>query len=363
MEKLNMNGGALSNLLNKWIMSSCLMLTALCFNGSLSADYDACCDKICDCDMNPFTFYADFIYWQFSPDGTEFARQNGVGSSSTTAPEGKGRVLSIGCEFQPGFRIGGLVDLGCCDWDAFARYTFLVERKTESACVIFGESGLTPLIFHLGGMGDVNLVKGDWHSDFNAVDFGIGKSFYVHCCYTFRPFFGFKATWQDYKYDVTYDTIVNATETERNRILLHGEFDGIGLRGGFDADWRFSPCLSIVGGMAASTLYTDYNSDRTDLNITVTDDIEGPATRNIELDERFCALIPVLELYMGLKYTQDLCNCYKGFVMVGYEAQVWYDALRFIFIENGTIANENNITFGSNNLTFHGLVLRAGLAY
>jgi len=360
-----MNGGALTNLFNRWILGSCVIMTTLGSAGSLSADFDPYCGDICDCDVNPYTVYADFIYWQVHPEGTDFARYNGVSSGPATAlsEQQSGRILGIGCDFCPGFRVGALIDLEFCDWDAFAQYTLLIERKTESLCTDFGSTGLVPLIFHLGGNGDVNEAKGDWHSDMNVVDFGLGKSFFVHCSYVFRPFFGLKATWQDYKYDVTYDTIVNTTDTERNRILLHSEFDGIGLRGGFDADWQFCPCISIVGGMAASALYTDYNTDRNDLNSTVVNGVDGAASKNVALKERFCALIPVLELHMGLKLTQELNDCYNAFVMVGYEAQVWFDALRFIFVENGSPANLNTYTFGSNHLTFQGLVLRAGLAY
>jgi len=361
MEKMNMNGGFLSNLVNKWVLGSCVLLMTLSTAGSASADFDPCCDQVCDCEMNNFSAYVDFLYWQVNPESTEFARYNGISSGATTAATA-GQVLNVGCDFYPGFRIGALLDLGCCDWDAFAQYTFLIERRTKSQALEPKVNGIAPLIFNQGGMGDINLAKGDWHSNMNVVDFGLGKTFNVHCCYSFRPHFGLKATWQDYKYDVTYDRSQTTTIKSRDRILMHSEFDGIGLRGGFDAEWLFSPCTSFAGGMSFSTLYSDYNTDRSDLNMTVTSDVEGVATKNLELKERFCALIPVLELYAGVKFTQDLNDCYNAFVFVGYEAQVWYDALRFIKVQNVS-SGVNNYTFTQGNLTFSGLVLRAGVSY
>jgi len=360
MGKVNLNGGSLSTLFNKWVFGACTLLMALGSFASASANYDPCCD----CEMNKFSLYADFIYWQIHPEGTEFARINGISAGATTNLEDDehGRILSAGCEFQPGFRIGGIFDLGCCDWDAYAQYTFLVERLTNTSTTEFGESGLVPLIFNQGGLADVNLAKADWQSDFNALDFGWGRTFYIHCCYKFRPHFGFKATWQEYKYYVTYERINTTTVTTCDRILRHTDLDGIGLRSGFDASWDFSPCLSVVGGMAFSTLYSDLSTDRTDLRITITDGVPGPATKNLELKECHCVLVPVLELMAGIQFSKELCDCYRAFVLVGYEAQVWYGVGQYIQVQNLS-ANENNWTWGHENLTFHGLVLRAGVGY
>jgi len=370
MEKMNMNGGSLSSLINKWIMGSCALLMTLGTLGTASAGYDATCVDNChpclDCDMNPFSLYADFIYWQIAPDATEFARLGGVSETATTPLEDQGRILGIGCDFCPGFRIGGTADLGCCEWDAYAQYTFLIERRTDVTTTEFGESGLVPLIFNLGGGDDVNLAKGDWHSDLNVVDFGLGRSFNVNCCYVFRPHFGFKAAWQDYKYDVTYERILSTTVTGMNRVLRHSRFNGIGLRGGFDADWLFSRCFGISGGMAFSALYTNYCSERTDLRINVDNGVPKVATKNVDLKENYCALIPVMELYLGLKFVKELCDCYSAFVLVGYETQVWYDALQFIQIQNASSMNGdsyNDWTFGNGSITFQGLVLRAGVSY
>lgn len=334
-------------------------LAALFMAGSFtaaSAAYDPC-DP---CDFSGFKVYADFLYWQVHPEGTEFVRQLGVGSTTTTTAD-EGKVFSAGCDFQPGFRIGGIQDLECCDWDAFVQYTFLVERLTNNVSVSQGTSGLTPLIYNLGGVSDVDLAKGDWHSDFNSLDLGMGRTFEINCCYSFRPFFGIKATWQKYNFDVTYERIVSTTLTNRDRLQFHSEFDGIGLRGGFDAAWKFCPWIQFVGTMAFSTLYSDWHATRIDWRYPVESGVEGVGTKNTCLKNYSCLLAPVVELQAGIQFETEFYCDYKALLMVGYETQIWWGINRMIYFGDST--NNNNFSHTSGNLTFQGLVLRGGLVY
>ncbi|NGX57415.1 MAG: hypothetical protein K940chlam3_00306 [Chlamydiae bacterium] len=354
-------GGLLNVPFKKWFTVSLTLFTTVGFMNVALANYDDCCQDPCCCETANFTLYADFIYWQVRPDATEFVRQGGISGSVSQETSEEGKVFSVGCDFEPGFRIGAIFDLNCCEWDAFAQYTFLIERMTHSVNVDFGVTGVAPIIFNLGGLTDVNFAKGDWHSDFNAVDFGFGRTFEVNCCYAFRPHFGLKATWQEFKFDVTYERIVSTTTTNMDRILLHSEFDGIGLRGGFDAAWKFSSSFSFVGGFAVSTLYSDWHTERVDWRFIVVDDVGGIGVKNVDLKQHSCILIPVVELQAGVQFETETCDCYRIFAMLGYENQVWWGVNRFILFGNST--NNNNITHSSGNLTFQGLVLRAGVAY
>lgn len=363
------NGMSLKKTLNKaaFFGASLLMMTGVI--GSVSADfyngcsYDPCCPVDC-CEMPDYTLYADFIYWQVHPEGLEFARSGGASQSLTSAVDSRGCILSPKCEFEPGFRVGAYVDLGCCEWDFYAQYTYLSQCFGDSKDVGVHVSGLAPLIYTELDMSDVNDAKGNWDSHLNVLDFGLGRTFEVNCCFDFRPHIGFKATWQDLKFHLLYDR--NETTSIVNRVKSYNktEFDGIGLRGGFDAAWRFSPCFSIVGGLASSAVYSDLCVIREDTNYTLNNDVVTATNQNLNLKEDHCVLIPVLELMLGVRWDSRVCNCYDVFVFVGWENQVWWGLNRFIFISTSPDSLNNNIAFGPHgNITYQGLTVRGGLSF
>ena len=340
--------------------ASLLLMTGVV--GSASADYNACSyDPYCPvdcCEMPDYVLYADFIYWQVNPEGLEFARNGGIGDAQT-AVETRGSIISPKCEFDPGFRVGGVVDLKCSNWDFFAQYTYLCSSSSESLEDDSENPVLVPLIHTVGGMGAINAASGKWNSDLNVLDFGLGRTFEVNRCFDFRPHLGFKATWQNLDFDVRYERLVGEITTvyqTHNRI----NFDGIGLRGGFDAAWRFSPCFSILGGFAASAVYSDLCITREDFNSPTI--LNASNNKNLNLRKDICVLVPVMELLLGLRWDSRVCNCYDVFVFVGWENQVWWDLNRFIMV--GDSDDNNNIHFGpKGNLTYQGLTLRAGVGF
>ncbi len=347
------------------VFCSSLLMMSGAF-GSAAADYNAycydpCCPVDC-CEMPNYVLYADFIYWQVHPEGLEYARKGGYSGNDEDPVDARGCIETPGCGFEPGFRVGAFVDLGCCNWDFYAQYTYLNSCFSKRDSVDMNFLGLAPLIDNIGGLGDINVAKGSWDSHLNVLDFGLGRTFEVNCCFDFRPHFGFKATWQDMKFHVLYEEIENTTTTNRYLIKNKVEFDGIGLRSGFDAAWRFSPCFSIVGGFAASAVYSDLCVVRESFNSTLTNGSEGAVNQNENLQYNHCALVPVLELMLGIRWDSRVCDCYDVFVFVGWENQVWWDLNRFINVAYSD--SNNNYDFGPNgNITYQGLTVRAGLGF
>ncbi len=345
------NRHTLAKFFKKMVFGSCAVMLALSSTELTYAD-ETCAYEWCDCDMNGFRFYGDFIYWQINPEGTEFARQGGfTATRETNLPESDyGRILSANCEFCPGFRIGLNYDLELSNWDAFAQYTFLVGRLEKQIQNDAGNSDIHPLLDQFGGFGSVNFAKGDWSSDLNVLDFGFGRTFDVLCCYSFRPHFGFKATWQNQRYNVSYERIIN-TNGDRMSETLHflSHFNGIGLRGGFDTSFEIAPCVSFVGNCAVSSLYSNHHS--------------AYSERSWISKANEPVLIPVIEMMAGVAYTRKIDRCYDAFAMLGYETQVWFGASRFIFHRHHQEGGVIDTRLSKGNLTFHGLVARAGFNY
>lgn len=339
---------------SKWVKStgvvfstSLLMMTGVA--GTASADYSNSCGFMDCCDMPEYVVYADFLYWQTNPEGLEFAR-SGFNPNATTAVDA-GQIYAPGCEWSPGFRIGAIVDLSCCEWDFFAQYTWLHPNLSKSVADVANLQASSS-----SGLDGVALAaaSGKYDLHFNVLDFGLGRTFNVNECFLFRPHFGFKATWQEAKYTVNYRDAGTATSIA-DAVNHKTNFNGIGLRGGFDAAWKFSPCFSIVGNLALSAVYSDIEVRRHDNETTTT----GSTVSAVEItNQKFdaCAVIPVLELFLGIRWDSTVCDCYDIFVALGWEEQVWFNY-------NRSIRETADAVGPHGALTFQGLTVRAGMGF
>lgn len=192
----HLKNGESQGTFSKWIKStgvvfstSLMMMTGV----ASSASADSCnpCGFMDCCDSPAYKIYADFLYWQTNPEGTEFAR-----SGFNLAGAEAGQVYAPGCEWSPGFRIGAIVDLSCCEWDFFAQYTWLHPNFSKN---VSGVNSLRSLVASGLDNTDLAAASGKYNLHFNVLDFGLGRTFNVNECFLFRPNFGFKATWQEAK--------------------------------------------------------------------------------------------------------------------------------------------------------------------
>ncbi len=352
-----------------------LGMTLLTLTGSaasLSAAYDACCPDpcetncfdLCDCCMPDFVVWADFIYWQVHPEGLQFARTDGISPDTATPLETKGRIISPDCKIEAGFRVGAMIDIGCCNWDVFAQYTWLrpcLSKRIDNDFVPGsgeGSGDLHPLIWNLaaGLAGDqvISEAKATWDNSYNVLDFGMGRTFSANCCFDFRPHLGFKATWQQMKYNVSYVHQTSTTDSENVQIKSKTDFNGIGLRGGFNAAWRFTPCVSLVGGVSVAAVWSDIEVNRKDFY---------ESEKVVDIEDCHCALIPATELLLGIRFDTTVCSCYNIFVFAGWENQIWWNLNRFLFVSNST-GESNSYQFGPHgNVTYQGLTVRGGLMF
>jgi hypothetical protein len=364
------------------VLTACAALIALTVsNDTLSAQFhqEACLPEPCPCLLADMVIYGDFLYWQVNPDGLEFARKFGISGGPASAAQ-KGKILSPKCELEPGFRAGLIVGLGCCEWDLFGQFTWLGQKFSSSATAPFtpvvppppngnqADQSLHPLIYNQGIAGAYPLTsaEGEWDSKINVFDFGLGRTFEINACFDFRPHLGFKTTWQDLKYNVRYQTLVVTEEQQVTSSFVsiwHAtDFSGIGLRGGFDASWNFTPGFRAVGGISQAAVWSSIEAHREDFY-----SLSGQEpVKNVDVFINECALIPVTELIAGLRYDGYWCDT-DFFFFIGWEAQVWWNLNRFIFIENSSLegnSGTNSAQFGPpGNIAYQGLTLRFGFGY
>jgi hypothetical protein len=359
------------------LVSSFILLTGLM---SSAAATNYCCPEIDfetgSCQFLNGTAYIDFLYWQVNPDGLEFARKGGIADEASGSVLSQGEIFETSCSMEPGVRAGLIINLGQCDWDLSAQYTYLSPEFGNSASVPFETPGLQPLIFNAAQLSDINLALGQYNSCMHVLDVGFGKTFEVKKCFSFRPHFGIKATWQKIRHNVTYELITDVLPPpnpslvaafQRYNANFETDFDGVGPRGGFDASWRFNRSLSVVGNLAVSALWSDLTNSRQDffsihvLNPQTFEFDEVFAAQNADITHPECVLIPVAELLFGLRWDDCLCGCYPIFVFIGWENQVWFNLSRAIMVSNFA---DNNYSFGpQGNISYQGLVTRVGVSF
>ncbi len=361
-----------------WLQSTALLLLTSLSTLSAQCDrgcqYDPYFEDPCRPDprlieMNHYDYelYADFLWWQTSMDGQEFATLGGSsGFPELDAPE-QGCVLAPKPHFEPGFRVGlSFKPSPCCDWSIFGQYTYLYSNVSTSASVAFPVAGLRPTIKVLGleDLPDITKATGDFQIHYNVMDLGFGKVFCIDDCFDLRPFLGIKAAWQELNFDVTYLNMENTATTSRTVARFTTDFQGVGLRGGFNAAWRFSHCFAIEGQMALSGVYSDFCPSRVDIytdNILATEQTHAV---NVNLKRDACVLIPVVELLFGVKFVQHVCGCYDVTAFAGWENQVWMDFNRNLYAQPNASLQGNGVEFGPHgNLIFQGLTARLAIAF
>ncbi len=360
---------------NKLIAACAALITLPGLSGALAADcapyYEEAYWDPCAADVPTVTVYADFLYWQVHPEGLEFARLGGIGADLETPVVNNGSIISPKAELQPGFRVGTLIDLDCCNWDFYAQFSWLKTCLAEEIKCNDAQKNLQPLIaanpFLPNPELPLSLARGDWNSTFNVFDFGMGRTFSINCCFDFRPHLGFKASWQSLESKVRYETPqivendVVTTPARRMDIRNKADVNGIGLRGGFDAAWRFSPCLRLTGGIAVAAIWADIDILRENIYTPDLNATEVKPVKILGFQASPCALIPVTELLLGLRYDTVVCR-YDAFVFAGWENQIWFDMNRFLFVNEG--GSGDGYQFGTHgNVTYQGLTLRGGIGF
>ncbi len=291
------------------------------------------------CDAGPRVCYGSdvyftgtFILWAPHQEGTEYAI-SGLGTNPA-----KGDVHDVDYGVEPGFKVGLGYDLPHDGWDMYAEFTWLrpcADDRTTSAnnSSLFTTLNNNPL----------QEASADWNMKFNVIDGEIGRNFFLSKHLKYRPFIGFKGTWQDQDYDVIYTS--NNPLFGTRVVRIDQDYWGFGLRTGVDTAWHFTNNWSIFGNMAISALWSGYDIDRRDIQQFI-----GQEDTDINTNNSYHTIVPVLELMIGLRWeTWFYHNEYRIALDAGWEEQVWWGYNRYVVI-NQPQQNGGDLTF--QGLTF-----------
>ncbi len=269
---------------------------------------------------------ADFLYWSLREDGLGFAMS---GFGNATSDPSKGGVHHIRSEFEPGFKVGLGGVFYRNHWDLYFQYTHLAtdppKRREERPF----RSLLQPL-WRIGvPNNEVNSAflieaQAQWEHKFNVVDGELGYNHFISQFLTLRPFIGLKGARQIEHYRVRYllETSPNLVD-DIYRMKNDQNIWGFGIRGGLNTSWHLSKVVSIYGNFAITGLWSYYDVERKDVQIT--EDKQILQIFNHEVN-RFHTIIPVIEVGLGAKFeTYFLDDDYHIALQVGWEEQVYMD--------------------------------------
>jgi hypothetical protein len=203
----------------------------------------------------------EFLWWVAKEDGLYFA-QSGFTNEATSAvpPDGTkdftGRLEKVHPHWRPGFRVGFGGNMSYDEWDIFLNWTWFkchTERETKGS--------LLPLWGYPDAVnGNIaSKAKGEWKLHYNVLDLEMGRSFWVGKYFSLRPFFGIRGAWINQHFNIKYD-LKTATETDL-RVKPKSDFEGGGVRAGFDARFALWSGWSFYGIASAAMLYGYYDCD------------------------------------------------------------------------------------------------------
>jgi len=274
-----------------------------------------------------FSLSGDFIFWTAREDGLAYA------TSAYNQTRRQGTVKHPEFEFGPGFKGGLGIDSRHDGWGLYAQYTWLrigeatsdVRRSTLDAA----RNGPNWLIDN--SPDDlIATASTKWDLKFNSIDLELGRDFFLSEKLSLRPHFGLKGTWQTQDLTADYEQFGFLAPPTIRRMNQEQSYWGVGIRSGVNTEWRIGYCFSIVGDLALSGLWGQFDIDRLDRIREVTDSISQEV---LNLENKFHTLSPVMELFMGVRWAKEFGEGrYYHRIDVGWEEQIWWNQNQFFHV-------------------------------
>jgi len=345
-------------------MWTAMAVTLLASTSFVGAHYDNnmydgnCCPPSC-CDNNnccgDFWVEADALWFKADEDGLNYGSR-----ITTTAIPGSTthdiRTRSVDPKWEAGFRIGVGYNLPCDCWDIAvywtrfhhknSRHHHFTPSTTDSFAPAFGPVA-----------GDfavaISNARAHWKLHVDLLDVELGRDFCCSPCFTLRPFIGVRAAWikQDFRPHYFF-TDATGVETSLSDVRLKSDFDGAGIRGGLDSEWKFGCGFSIYGCAAANVLYGEQRTHFDSTSSLLT----GTAIEHQRHNYKRC--MAITDAAIGLRYkTCFWCDSMAVTFQLGYEHHYFWNKNRF---ENSiTFTGDADQSFNRGDLCLHGVTFGA----
>jgi hypothetical protein len=202
-----------------------------------------------------------FLWWVAKEDGLYYAQNGYSGEETTAVPPGEtinfdGKLEKVHPHWHPGFRFGMGGNMSYDEWDIFLYWTWFRSHAHNSR---------KGLLLVLWGHPDADSAQGatyasgNWRLHYNVLDLELGRAFWVGKHLSLRPFFGGRGAWIDQHFKIKYD-FTTSPETD-GRVKAQSDFEGGGVRAGFETRFALLNGWSFYGIASAAMLYGYYDCD------------------------------------------------------------------------------------------------------
>lgn len=314
---------------------------------------DLSCEECCGCAFGHCTsVWGDFLF--LHPTGADVAhaqQQNGIGGAGTVP---FGIVGEADQDYEPGVRVGGVINMSPCSSIALA-YTYF-ESETASSVVppiVPGGGGAVGSLVHHPGAGVLASV-GPVDAAY-AIDFQLAEIEYRSLLW------GDELGWVNYSAGLRYAKLeqdfaqlgaFSGGQGGAINTTTSSDFDGGGALFGLDGERRIG-CkgFSFYGNAGISPVFGQF---------TTTYSMNNESTDVLLADSRWKddRCVAILDYELGLAWT-SCSGCLR--LSAGYMAQFWYNTITTPELIDAVQAT--NYTDVGDTLSFDGAVTRVEVIF
>lgn len=280
-------------------------------------------------------FFADLLTWKLSEGCADnWAKQ--------ITPAGATRsinVFAVPFEWDPGVRLGVGRNSNYDNWDTVLYYTWFQTKGITQESVTSG--GIySPYLgnFFVNNTNGANFGPNylnasiNWKLFYNTVDFELGRKFHINSSLNLRPYLGLKLAIINQRINTNWRNPTVATTFTSAVENFKNDFYGLGPVLGLASSWKLyntqQSSFKIIGNIAGALLaghwtLTDQYENSTPTSVTVQNDtVKSAAT--------------MARALIGLEWNSKLSRSDLS-LRLGYEAQVWFDQLKFYTLDMGRL--------------------------
>lgn len=315
-------------------------------------------------------FSFDFLYWEGTERGLEFALNNTDSNSNRDI-----EISEPDFDFQPAFRITLGTHLPHDNWDLEFLYTRFYNHTRNHTQHAFAD----PLAVQTAGIQSVwtsslafqnnqfralwQDVEAKWKIHANFFDLVLKHRLCMSPAITLEPTFGLKMALLQQNFSVLYENgntipLPAAPDLQfvSSQILMKNRSFNLGPVASLTTKWNFANHFDFLSTLSGSLLASHFNVARNEYDIDSSSG--GSLFDSIRERDKYWVLRPQAGLSFGLGWSD--CICRKDSVLhygfsASYEAQIWWKQnMLFRFID---LTNAAMISPTQGNLFFHGLTL------
>ncbi len=175
-----------------------------------------------------------------------------------------------------------------------------------------------------GGTG-VSSASVNWMLNMNLIDLHLARSFYISRKITLHPYVGLRGALIDQDYRARYESIYGVPPfTGSAQMKAKNDFKGLGIHGGFDFLWHFTPNWGVSALVSGSLIYGTFHIKQDYLSNAAFNDSLSPTefiTRR-HLHQIRSNIEGALGLYWEIEFNQRRNRISMGLY---YELSEWFD--------------------------------------